>query len=127
MKWVFFILLGFFFAGCASSNFGTCALHTSLSCSMQSIGACPVSPTGDQDWEAWGMCLASSAAVRCPSGLARCAVSAMLRSKGPKLVAGGTGCDTDAAKACVDKANPTNEDEAIEVVADCFREVCASE
>mgnify|MGYP003652276060 CR=1 FL=1 len=125
MKWAVLLLSVFLLSGCASSGFGTCALHTSLSCSLQSVGACQV-PT-DGDWKGWGICLASASAVRCPSGLAQCAVSAMIRSHGRNVVGGGAGCDTEAARACAEAANPETEEEAITMVADCFREICGGE
>jgi hypothetical protein len=128
------------FAGCSPSqlqalrdgvvSLGSCSLHTSLACTTQSVGACEIpqdSWEGD-DWSRYADCIADNS-KRCSSqGIARCAMNAAMRAAGGPVAAGGVGCSSPPLQAkiqaCISDTTIETEEEAIEAVAACQRQVC---
>ena len=114
--------------GCSPSQLQ--ALHTSLACTTQSVGACEIpqdSWEGD-DWSRYADCIADNS-KRCSSqGIARCAMNAAMRAAGGPVASGGVGCSSEPLQAeiqaCISDTTIETEEEAIEAVAACQRRVC---
>lgn len=110
---------------------GDCALHTSMACASQALGACNEHREGSgSGYGNLGGCLVREAASCTGRGIGRCLYAGLVRAVGGgPVVAGGIGCtgeeSLETVESCVRDTTIESEAEAVGAVASCYLVVCA--
>lgn len=105
-----------------------CGLHSSLGCAGQAAGACQLPSLDGGNWGVYAECISTTAQGCMVKSLGRCALAGIASTITGPIVGGGSGCSTDVhaerVQLCVAQKDITNEFEAIDASASCWRDVC---
>ena len=105
---------------------GDCSLHGTIGCVATSMGACttPLTTFNKEDWTEYSQCLAARSASCSVKAIGLCAYRSI---EGSVFPGGGVGCAQmqDEMEQCIADSRIETEAEAVQVVADCQRRVCA--
>ena len=105
-----------------------CSLHSSLGCAGQAAGACEVPSVSSDGWGVYAECLSHTAQGCMTKSLARCALAGIAATVAGPIVGGGSGCGSDVhaerVQLCVAQQPISNQIEAVDAAAHCWREVC---
>lgn len=117
--------------GPALSTLGGCALHTTLGCVTQAAANCatPAWGWGETDWDGYGVCLSDTSSTCSLTGLAGCVYRALVRLTSPALATKPKYGDDvrNQIRRCVMEKDMDSEEECIEAVACCQRDICIGE